>query len=90
MSHRILINPDEVEAVAKEFQAKKEQSQQIINSLAQRIHGLEGQWDGMTKQRFFQDFNEAKKNMDNFTQLLENISTALNQIATKFRQTDQV
>jgi WXG100 family type VII secretion target len=86
---RILINPDEVEAVAKEFQAKREQSQQIINSLSSRIHGLEGQWDGMTKQRFFHDFQEAKKNMDNFVQLLDNISQALTQIATKFRQTDQ-
>jgi WXG100 family type VII secretion target len=86
---RILINPDEVDAVAKEFQAKREQSQQIINSLAQRINGMEGQWDGMTKQRFFRDFQEAKKNMDHFVQLLENISQALTQIATKFRQTDQ-
>jgi WXG100 family type VII secretion target len=86
---RILINPDEVDAVAKEFKAKREESQQIINSLAQRINGMEGQWDGMTKQRFFQDFQEAKKNMDHFVQLLENISQALTQIATKFRQTDQ-
>jgi WXG100 family type VII secretion target len=86
---RILINPDEVDAVAREFQAKREQSQQLINSLTQRIHGLEGQWDGMTKQRFFQDFHEAKKNMDNFVLLLDNISQALTQIAEKFRQADQ-
>lgn len=31
---RIRINPDEVDAVAKEFQAIREQSQQIINSLS--------------------------------------------------------
>ncbi|SEM94267.1 WXG100 family type VII secretion target [Lihuaxuella thermophila] len=86
---RILINPDEVEAVAKEFQAKREQSLQIINALNQRIQSLEGQWEGMTKRSFFRDFQEAKKNMDNFAQLLENISQALTQIATKFRQTDQ-
>jgi WXG100 family type VII secretion target len=86
---RILINPDEVDAVAKEFQAKREQSQQLINSLDARINGHEGHWDGMTKQRFFQDFQEAKKNMNNFVQLLDNISHALTQIATKFRQTDQ-
>lgn len=86
---RILINPDEVEGVAKDFKSKREQSQQIITALNQRINSLEGQWDGMTKQRFFQDFQEAKKNMENFTQLLDNISQALSQIATKFRQTDQ-
>ncbi|MBA4496553.1 WXG100 family type VII secretion target, partial [Paenactinomyces guangxiensis] len=42
-----------------------------------------------TKQRFFQDFQEARKNMENFVHLLDNISQALTQIATKFRQTDQ-
>ncbi|MBA4543287.1 MULTISPECIES: WXG100 family type VII secretion target [Thermoactinomyces] len=86
---RILINPDEIDAVAKDFQAKREQSQQLIQQLDSRINGLEGHWDGMTKQKFFQDFQEAKKNMQNFVQLLDNISQALTQIATKFRQTDQ-
>ncbi|MBA4496409.1 WXG100 family type VII secretion target [Paenactinomyces guangxiensis] len=87
---RILITPEEVEQVAQQFKAKREESSQIINVLNQQIQGLEGQWDGMTKQRFFQDFQEARKNMENFVHLLDNISQALTQIATKFRQTDQV
>jgi uncharacterized protein YukE len=37
---RILINPDEVDAVAKEFQAKREQSQQFIHSFDSKIQGL--------------------------------------------------
>ncbi|MBH8593633.1 WXG100 family type VII secretion target, partial [Paenactinomyces guangxiensis] len=69
---RILITPEEVEQVAQQFKVKREESSQIINALNQQIQGLEGQWDGMTKQRFFQDFQEARKNMENFVHLLDN------------------
>ncbi|MCF6135453.1 WXG100 family type VII secretion target [Thermoactinomyces vulgaris] len=86
---QIQIDPDHVEQVAKQFQAKRQESEQIIQHLKGQITGLEGQWKGMTKERFFSDFQEAEQNMKNFTLLLENISTALTQIATKFRQTDQ-
>ncbi len=86
---QIQIDPDHVEQVAKQFQAKRQESEQIIQHLSCQITGLEGQWKGMTKERFFSDFQEAEQNMKNFTLLLENISTALTQIATKFRQTDQ-
>ncbi|MGA8941223.1 MAG: WXG100 family type VII secretion target [Thermoactinomyces sp.] len=89
MSDRIQIDPSQLEAIAKEFQAKRQESEQIIQTLNSRIQSLEGQWQGMTQRRFFTDFQEAKKNMDNFTMLLENIATALNQIAQKFRQADQ-
>lgn len=87
--HRIQIDPDQLESIAKEFQAKRQESDQIIQTLDSRIQSLHGQWQGRTSDRFFVDFEEAKQNMKNFTQLLENISTALNQIAQKFRQTDQ-
>jgi uncharacterized protein YukE len=50
-------------------------SQQIIHSLNSKIHGLEDRWDGMTKQRFFQYFSEAKKNMDNLVQLLDSLDS---------------
>ena len=86
---QIQIDPDHVEQVAKQFQAKRQESEQIIQHLRSQINSLEGQWEGMTKQRFFNDFQEAEQNMKNFTLLLENISTALKQIATKFRQTDE-
>jgi WXG100 family type VII secretion target len=86
---QIRINPEEVDQVAKEFRAKGQESQQIIQTLDSRINNLAGNWDGHTKDRFMQDFAEAKKNMQNFVQLLDNISNALTQIATKFRQTDQ-
>ncbi|MBA4542719.1 WXG100 family type VII secretion target [Thermoactinomyces daqus] len=60
----------------------------IIHNLDQRIDRLEGHWNGMTKQRFFQILPRRKKNMGQL-RADTNISQALTQIATKFRQTDQ-
>ena len=63
---RILISPDQVDEVANQFQQSKEQSQQVIDRLNQQIHQMEGQWDGMTKQKFFQEFQEANRQMTGF------------------------
>lgn len=89
MAGRILITPEQVEQVANQFKQSGEQSQQIVNSLTQSVNGMEGQWDGMTKQRFFQEFQEASRLMNSFVQTLESISTELRAIAQKFRMADE-
>ncbi|GIO29872.1 MULTISPECIES: WXG100 family type VII secretion target [Paenibacillus] len=89
MAGRILITPEQVDAVANQFKQGGEQSQQIVNGLTQAIHGMEGQWEGMTKQRFFQEFQEANKQMQSFVQILNNISQELTAIAQKFRTVDE-
>lgn len=89
MSGRILISPEQVDQVANQFKQSSEQSQQIVSSLTQSINGMEGQWEGMTKQRFFTEFQEASKQMQSFVQTLNSISTELTAIAQKFRSVDQ-
>ncbi|MGM1045166.1 WXG100 family type VII secretion target [Paenibacillus uliginis N3/975] len=89
MAGRILITPEQVEQVANQFKQSGEQSQQIVNSLTQSVNGMEGQWDGMTKQRFFQEFQEASRLMNSFVQTLDSISTELKAIAQKFRMADE-
>lgn len=58
MAGRILITPEQVDQVANQFKQSGEQSQQIVSSLTQSISGMEGQWEGMTKQRFFKSFRK--------------------------------
>ncbi|MFC7679484.1 WXG100 family type VII secretion target [Paenibacillus sp. GCM10028914] len=89
MAGRILITPEQVEQVANQFKQSGEQSQQIVNSLTQSVNGMEGQWDGMTKQRFFQEFQEASRLMNSFVQTLDSISMELKAIAQKFRMADE-
>ncbi|MDR0266682.1 WXG100 family type VII secretion target [Paenibacillus sp.] len=89
MSGRILITPEQVDTVANQFKQSGEQSQQLVSSLTQAIQGMEGQWEGMTKQRFFQEFQEANKQMQSFVQILNSISQELTAIAQKFRTVDE-
>ncbi|MFB5265207.1 WXG100 family type VII secretion target [Paenibacillus enshidis] len=89
MAGGILITPEQVDQVANQFKQSSEQSQQIVSSLNLSIQGMEGQWDGMTKQRFFQEFQEASKQMQSFVQTLNSISQELTAIANKFRTVDQ-
>lgn len=89
MAGRILISPEQVDQVANQFKQSGEQSQQIVASLTQAINGMEGQWEGMTKQRFFQEFQEANKQMQLFVQTLNSINQELAAIATRFRTVDQ-
>ncbi|EJW17916.1 WXG100 family type VII secretion target [Paenibacillus alvei] len=89
MAGRILITPEQVDQVANQFKQGGDQSQQIVASLTQSIQGMEGQWEGMTKQRFFQEFQEASKQMQSFVQTLNTISEELKAIAQKFRTVDE-
>ncbi|MDO7905719.1 WXG100 family type VII secretion target [Paenibacillus sp. JX-17] len=89
MAGRILITPEQVDQVANQFKSSGEQSQQIVSQLTSSIQGMEGQWEGMTKQRFFQEFQEASKQMQQFVTTLNSISQELTAIANKFRTVDQ-
>ncbi|WP_374015705.1 WXG100 family type VII secretion target [Paenibacillus thiaminolyticus] len=89
MAGRILITPEQMDQVANQFKQGGEQSQQVVSGLTQAIQGMEGQWEGMTKQRFFQEFQEASGQMQAFVQTLNGISEELRTIANKFRTIDQ-
>lgn len=86
---RIKITPEEVEAVAKQVTQTRAQSEQLINTLKGKIESLKGQWEGVSQERFFNEFEAAKKNMTSYLDRLESISKELQQAATKFRQADQ-
>ncbi|MCE5170436.1 WXG100 family type VII secretion target [Paenibacillus profundus] len=89
MAGRILVTPEQIDQVANQFRQSGDQSQQIVSTLTQSIQGMEGQWEGMTKQRFFQEFQEASKQMQSFVQTLNTISEELKAIAQKFRTVDE-
>ncbi|WP_166244906.1 WXG100 family type VII secretion target [Paenibacillus turpanensis] len=88
MANRILVTPGELRNVARQFQQGGDQTEQLTNRLTQSLNGMQGQWDGMTKERFFQEFQNANNNMKQFVQMLESISQQLNSIADRFEQLD--
>lgn len=86
---RILITPQELDEVAAQFKQANHDCLGITTNLTNKINSLNGRWAGMTQQRFFQEYEMAKKNMDQFLQNLDQINIELTQIALRFRQADQ-
>jgi WXG100 family type VII secretion target len=86
---RILITPDQLENIARQFRDGINQAQGLNSKLQGQIHNLYSEWDGNTKNKFQAQFSEAEKLMKGYTEILQSIETELKQIATKFRQADQ-
>ncbi|MNJ58997.1 hypothetical protein D3C77_546590 [compost metagenome] len=86
---KILITPEEMDRIAGQFNSAATQSQDISSRLNSAIQGMQGQWEGMTQQKFFQRYEEDKKNMLKYIEMLQAVDTELKEIATRFRTADQ-
>lgn len=85
---RIRITPEQVDGVSREFKNGSAQSQELISRLTSQVESMQSEWEGMTQQRFYQQFSQAKQGMTQFVQLLEQISQELDSISQRFRQVD--
>ncbi len=86
---RIKISPDQVRQVAGQFNNASNDSSQIIQRLQAAVNQLQPDWEGITKQRFYNEYQQWQSSMTKFVDLLENISQQLNQIADRFATADQ-
>jgi len=85
----IRISPEQVRQVAAQFAQSASQSEEMINRLANAINAMQPEWEGMTSQRFYGDFQQWRGQMQQFTELLRGINQQLNQIADRFAAADQ-
>ncbi|BFH60155.1 WXG100 family type VII secretion target [Paenibacillus azoreducens] len=86
---RILITPEEIDKASSLFKTTSQQSRELVNKLNSTIQSMQGQWDGMTQQRFFQRYETDKKNMETYITMLNDVSQELAKIAERFRAADQ-
>ena len=86
---RIRVSPERVREVSGQFKTASSQSQEIVSKLQGTINNLNSEWEGMTQQKFYSDFQNWQTNMRQFVDLLNQISTQLDAIATRFAQADQ-
>ena len=86
---RIKITPEQIREVAKQFSQSGTQSQEMVTRLTNTINGMQSDWEGMTSQRFYGDFQQWSGQMSKFVELLNSISTQLSQIADRFSSADQ-
>lgn len=89
MTQRILITPEEVRAVAGQFRQASEQSNDMVNRLNATISEMEPRWDGLSKQKFYGEFQQWRQQMTHFVTLLNEINMQLNTVADRFEQADR-
>ncbi|NQS92533.1 MAG: WXG100 family type VII secretion target [Chloroflexi bacterium] len=85
----IRISPDEVHQVAIKFEQAGSQSQEIVSTLQSTMSNLQPQWEGLTKERFYQEFEQWRSDMNRFVDLLGQIGQELHGIAERFAAADQ-
>ncbi|MBO2944258.1 WXG100 family type VII secretion target [Paenibacillus sp. F411] len=88
MSNRILVTPEQLDDISSRFSLASQQGGELVRRLESSIHQMESQWEGMTRERFFGDYQQARSTMNQFVACLHNVSTELKQISHRFRSTD--
>jgi len=86
---RIKITPDQIRNVGGQFKQASQDSQAMVNRLQSTISGIEPEWEGLTKERFYQEFQQWKTSMNQFVELLNSIGQQMDAIAARFEAADQ-
>ena len=85
---RIKISPEQVRQLSGQFKQASQESQQIFNNLSSSVNNIQGEWEGVTQQRFFQEYEQWKTSMSQFVQLLDSIGAQLDTVAARFESVD--
>lgn len=86
---QIRVSPDQIRQLSAQFKQSSQQSNQIMSNLQNTLNGMQGEWEGMTQQRFFQEFEQWKAAMTQYCQLLDTIGQQLDTYAARVEQNDQ-
>ncbi|WP_245233414.1 WXG100 family type VII secretion target [Paenibacillus maysiensis] len=85
---RILVPPDKLMQVADQFLQGKQQMGHMCDQLNRQMMFVQGGWDGLTSQRFFQDFQRAQQSMSVTLERLSTVAQELIFISKSFTQID--
>ncbi|HWI51555.1 MAG TPA: WXG100 family type VII secretion target [Symbiobacteriaceae bacterium] len=89
MGVQIKITPEQVRGVASQFKTSSDQSQEMIGRLTSAINGMQNDWAGLTKEQFYQQFQEWQGRMREFVGVLDHINQQLVTIAARFEAADR-
>ena len=86
---RIRVSPEQVRGVAGQFKQASSESQAMVNKLQQAMNQLEPEWEGMTRQRFYSEYQNWRNSMNPFLELLDNVGRQPVELARRFEAVDQ-
>jgi WXG100 family type VII secretion target len=87
---QIRVTPEEIRTIAGTFKQKSGDSQAMIQELTSVINRLDQSWDGLSNQKFMQDFQHWQSTMTQFVTVLDDINKQLVAVAGRFEQADAV
>lgn len=85
---RIALTPEELRAVAANFNTKSEEMREMISFLRQQVGTLEGTFEGSAKEAFTNTWDEIAQTMDNVPNVIESIGNQLTAVANTMENTD--
>lgn len=85
----ISIPLDQVRQVGGEFKTASKESLEVLNRLRRAVDALEPEWQGVAKDRFYQEFRQWEMTMRQFSQLLETVGTRLETLSNEVAETDR-
>jgi len=86
---RIRIAPDQIHYVANQFAQAAEESRRIASRLQSQMNALGAEWDGVVKERFYQEWQRWHSDTLRGGELLLSIAQQLSAIATRFEAADR-
>ncbi|MDC2863492.1 WXG100 family type VII secretion target [Bacillus sp. BP-3] len=86
---QVRVDPDKLEAAADSISRNRQDIERIIQRLLQVTFELQMSWEGIARQRFFDEFFSKKKSMDDLVQLLQHLELELKKTAKTFREVDE-
>lgn len=85
----IKVTPEMLEQAAKTVSNTRHFLEYLHNDLYYQIENIASQWNGASREQFYQRFNEAKPKMFTVLMELDKVSDELMKAAEKFRNTDE-
>ena len=85
----IKVTPEMLEQAAKTVSNTRHFLEYLHNDLYNQIENIASQWNGASREQFYQRFNEAKPKIFTVLMELDKVSDELMKAAEKFRNTDE-
>ncbi len=90
MSKLIKVTPEQLLEIGNKFLASSNQNNNMATELEKLINGLSGQWQGVSKERFYTAYSNADKDLKQVSILLKDVGDELKAIANRFKEADEV
>ncbi|WP_256872562.1 WXG100 family type VII secretion target [Paenibacillus sp. 79R4] len=88
MAKKIKIEPEQIHTIGDRFLRCSEENLNMAKELKSLIDGLQGDWEGNSRERFYSSYTDAHKQLESVSAMLKDVGDELNAIAKRFSQAD--